>query len=154
MEIGKQFQLSAGPEFSNPLENTVPLSLVLLALAFLVCFGTDSSQSWSSMDPRVCVCIYVCVHNHTNMIFPRKRSCPLKEEPITLDGTRYHRPKVGGRYSLMFFFKGVYQDCLQGGFFFFFLHWYKYQLQWWDGFKDEWMCLKNTLHLVRWIDLI
>lgn len=102
MGMENQFQLNEGLKFSNPLEYR----------AFEPRF-IDAGLSRGAPSSRG------HVHDPTNIIFPGKLSWPLKEEQIRLDGTldiTDRRSK--GHCSLMFFFRGLYQDYLQGRFFF------------------------------------
>lgn len=138
------FQPNEGLKFSNPLEYR----------AFVPRF-IDAGLSRGAPSSRG------RIHDPANIIFPGKLSWPLKEERIRLDGTLDITDRRSrGHCSLAFFFRGLYQDYLQGGFLF--SIWHKYQL----GFRREQMWQQHhasrhripekkhigfTLYSVRWM---
>lgn len=93
--------------------NLVPSSLVSLMLALLVCFSTGSSQSLLQPPMGVYAISRAYISQEAFM------STQGRTQQTWWD-LRYRRPKVRGQYSLMFFFKAVFQDYLQGGFVFFY----------------------------------
>lgn len=100
----KRFQPNEGLTFSNPLEYR----------AFEPRF-IDAGLSRGAPSSRG------RVRDPANIMFPGKLSGPLKEERIRFDGTLDITDRRSwGHCSLMFFFRGLYQDYLQGGFFIFF----------------------------------
>lgn len=63
---------------------------------------------------------WVCTQSHGHNISQEAFMSTQGRTQQTGWDLRYRRPKVRGQYSLMFFFKAVFQDYLQGGFVFFY----------------------------------
>lgn len=104
MDIKNQFQLSR-PQIFQSIESSCPQALfhwswpslcVSPLTAATVCF----SYPW----------VWMQSHGH-NMSQEAVMSTQGRTQQTWWD-LRYHRPKVRGQYSLMFFFKAVFQDFL------------------------------------------
>lgn len=94
--------------------NLVPSSLVSLTLVLLVCFSTDGSQGFAPAT------LWVCTQSHGHNVSQEAFVSTQGRTQQTWWDLRYRRPKVGVQSGLMFFLKAVFQDYLQGRFWFFF----------------------------------
>lgn len=103
---------------------------------------------------------WVCTQSHGHNISQEAFMSTQGRTQQTWWDLRYRRPKVRGQYSLMFFFKAVFQDYLQGGFVFSTLVQISTWIQRWTDVAST-SCLQTQTtsktkrilsHAVRWID--
>lgn len=111
MEIENQFQLNEGPKFSNPLKYSA------FKPRFIDAGPPCVFQHWQ--QPGFAPVTHVCIYNHTGNICQEAFMSTQGRTQQTWWDLRYHRPKVRGQYNLMFFYKAVFQDYLQGRFCFY-----------------------------------
>lgn len=111
MEIKNQFQLSAGPKFSNPLKPRA------FGPRFIDAGPPCVFQHWQ--QPEFTAATHGCVRSHRGIMFPRKHSCPLKEEPNKLDGTYdIADQRSGVNIALCFSLKRFFRTTFREGFVF------------------------------------
>lgn len=100
--IENQFQPGEGRKFSNPLDYCSFESRFIHAGLFL--YAPALTAARGGAPPT----------HHTNLIFPRMLSCPLKEERIRLDGTFDITVSSGGVIgALCFSLKGYFRTTFR-----------------------------------------